>query len=200
MKRLTRHTVIGSALLLACVACTSGKGGSVPSALPSSTEPSRLLQLPVVNLADDPLSEQDGSIGPEKRRVIGEVRNGPDRIIIYTAGQKCGLATTREGDERHLSIYLLTAWPKDSNQGDKHLPFGPYLNSSATGSGGTWASISCGKDAMVVKFFAPHISGTSKYRGSLNVVKPLNAGSPISVVAGTREIREKISTALKAHS
>lgn len=196
MKRLAQHTVIGSALLLACVACTSGVGGSSPSThpSPSSSEPS-LLQLPVVNLADDPLSERDVS-SPEKSRVLGEVRNGPDRIIIYTAGQKCGLATTREGDESNLSIQVLTAWPKGSTQGSTRLPHGPYLNSSAKGSHGTWASLSCGKDAMIIKFFSPDNSKTSNYRGSLDVIKSPNTEVPVSIVVGTRETREKIAAAL----
>ncbi|MFF4950160.1 hypothetical protein [Streptomyces chattanoogensis] len=154
----------------------------------------------MVNLADDPLSEHDVSIGPEKRRVVGEVRNGPDRIIIYTTGQKCGLATTRKGDDKDLSLHVLTAWPKDRTDGTTSLPRGPYLNASGNGSRGTWASLSCGKEAMVVKFFSPAIATTSTYRGSLDVIKPPNAESPVSIVVGPRDIREKISAALKTHS
>ncbi|MFG2890275.1 hypothetical protein [Streptomyces sp. NPDC048248] len=149
----------------------------------------------MVDLADDPLPEQDSSV-----RRIGEVHNGPDRIILYTTGQKCGLATTRKGDEKRLSVNLLTAWPTDSTHGPTRLPYGPYLNSSAKGSNGTWASISCGKDAMVVKFFSPNISKTSKYRGSLDVIKPSNAENPLSIVVGTKEIRHKVSAALESHS
>ncbi|MFF4606919.1 hypothetical protein ACFY12_29830 [Streptomyces sp. NPDC001339] len=202
MKRLTGYAVIGCALLPACVACTSGEGGITPSALPSpsSAEPSRLLQLPALDLADDPLTEQDDSAHSGKRRVIGEVHNGLDRIIIYTTGQKCGLATTRKGDRKNLSVHVLTAWPKDGTHETTRLPYGPYLNSSAKGSHGTWANLSCGKDAMVMKFFSPDISKTSKPRGSLDVIQPQNTESPVSIVVGTREIREKLSAALKTHS
>lgn len=201
MKRLAQHTVIGSALLLACVACASGVGGSSPSThpSPSSAKPS-LLQLPVLNLADDPLSEQDVSTSPGGLRVLGEVRNGPDRLIIYTAGHKCGLVTTRKGDESNFSIQVLTAWPEDSTQGSASLPHGPYLNSSAKGSQGTWASLSCGKEAMIIKFFSPKISKSLNYRGSLDVIKSPNSENPVSIVVGTREVREKISAALGAHS
>ncbi|MFF8786532.1 hypothetical protein [Streptomyces sp. NPDC015125] len=202
MRRLTRHTVIGSAVLFACVACTSGEGESNPSArrTSSAAEASSLFRLPAVDLPDDPLSEQDGSTGPEKRRVIGEVRNGPDRIIVYVAGRKCGLATTREGDQRNLSLHLIDARSKDGSQGDERLPYGPYSESSATGSGGTWAALSCGKDAMVVKFFSPDLSKASKYRGSLDVIKPASAEGSVSLVVGERGIREKVRAALQAHS
>lgn len=196
MKRLTQLAAVGSTLLLACVACTSGEGGNTHSALPSPTptEPSRLLHLPAIDLADDPLPEQDTSV-----RRIGEVHNGPDRIIIYTTGQKCGLATTRKGDEKRLSINLLTEWPKDSTRGITHRPYAPYSNSSAKGSDGTWASLSCGKDAVIIKFFSPDISKTSEHRGSLDVIKPSSTGSPISIVVGTKGIRNKVSSALETH-
>lgn len=202
VRRLTQHAVVGSALLLACVACTSAEGEGNRSALPASAsaEHSRLFQLPVVNLPDDPLNEQDGSSGPEKRRVIGEVRNGADRIIVYVAGRKCGLATTREGDQKNLSLHVLDAWPKDGTQGTADLPYGPYSDTSVNGSGGTWASLSCGKDAMVVKFSSPNLSKASKYRGSLDVVKPTSAERSVSIVVGERGVREKVRAGLHSHS
>ncbi|MER0481394.1 hypothetical protein ABR737_24155 [Streptomyces sp. Edi2] len=202
MRRPIQHAVVGAALVLACVACASGEGEGKRSDLPSSAsvEPSRLLRLPVVDLPDDPLSEQDGLNGPEKRRVIGEVRNGADRIIVYVTGQKCGLATTREGDQENLSLHVLGAWPEDGTQGAVALPYGPYSHTSANGSGGTWASLSCGKDAMVVKFSSPNVSKTLKHRGSLDVVKSASAERSVSIVVGTGAIRERVRAALQDHS
>lgn len=137
---------------------------------------------------------------PEKRRVVGEVRNGDDRIIVYVAGRKCGLATTREGDQGNLSIHMRSAWPKDGAQGAEDLPYGPYSDSSSNGPGGTWASLSCGKDAMVVKFFSPNLSDTSKYRGSLDVVKSASTERPVSIVVGERGVRGKVRDALQSRS
>lgn len=201
-RRPVQHAVVGAALLLACVACASGEGEGNRSDLPSSAsvEPSRLLRLPVVDLPDDPLSEQDGLSGREERRVIGEVRNGVDRVIVYVTGRKCGLATTREGDQKNLSIHVLDAWSQEGAQGAVALPFGPYSHTSANGSGGTWASLSCGKDAMVVKFSSPHVSKTWKHRGSLDVVKQASAERSVSIVVGTGAVRERVRAALQDHS
>ncbi|MEU6325995.1 hypothetical protein ABZ851_01695 [Streptomyces sp. NPDC047049] len=154
----------------------------------------------MVGLPDDPLSEQDISMEPEKRRVVGEVRNGDDRIIVYVAGRKCGLATTRDGDQRNLSLHVISAWPKDGAQGAEGVPYGPYSDTSANGAGGTWASLSCGKDVMVVKFFSPNLSKASKCRGSLDVVKATSAERSVSIVVGERGIREKVRAALQSHS
>ncbi|MCZ1008662.1 hypothetical protein [Streptomyces lydicus] len=204
MRRLAQYqyAVVGSAVLLACVACTSGEGEGKRSALPASDSagPSRLHQLPKVDLQDDLLSEQDSLSGPEERKVIGEVRNGADRIVVYVAGRRCGLATTREGDQKNLSIHVLDTWPKDGTQGAADLPYGPYSDTSANGSGGTWASLSCGKDAMVVKFRSPNVSKELKHRGSLDVIKPTSAERSVSVVVGEKGIREKVRAALQSHS
>ncbi|MGX1755699.1 hypothetical protein ACWIG5_02060 [Streptomyces lydicus] len=132
--------------------------------------------------------------------MIGEVRNGTDRIIVYVAGRRCGLATTREGDQKSLSIHVLDAWPKGGTQGAADLPNGPYSHVSANGSGGTWASLSCGKDAMVVKFWSPNVSKELKHRGSLDVIKPTSAERSVSVVVGEKGVREKVRAALRSQS
>ncbi|MCL8013802.1 hypothetical protein [Streptomyces sp. AS02] len=196
MTRTIRCLIAGIALGLACSACTTtDKATENPSSSPTDAE---LLKLPTVDVTGDPFSELDVTPHEPSRRVIGEVHAGSERVILYTEGKKCGVVAFPSGADRKPSLQLLTAWPKNDNEGSSRLPFGPYMRTSGSGSGSTpaWAELSCSQKALVVNYSSPDASKNTKLTGSLSVSHS-NDDKSISIVVSAEEAnRKKILSAV----
>ncbi|WP_431043743.1 hypothetical protein ACQUSR_18880 [Streptomyces sp. P1-3] len=194
MSRMLRFAAIGTVLGFSCLACTSGESGTDSSAPPSLERSSRLQSSPEIALSGDPLAGQDIGVPSEKLHALAEFHKGPDRIIVYTQGEKCGLSVVSSEGER-TSLQVLAAWPKtDDAAGSSELPFGPYAMASAAGSGASrpWASLSCGKDAMVVEYTSQSAESATNVRGAISVAKTSRNRKSVSMVVGPDSVRKKI--------
>ncbi|MER5973921.1 hypothetical protein ABT112_30125 [Streptomyces sp. NPDC002055] len=190
MTKRTTALVVGVTLGLMCTACTSGEEGQ--KRVPPSPEPAALKRLPDISISGDPLAGRESGESPGTQRVLGEVHKGKARIIAYTEGDRCGVLVVNSGHTKNASINLITGWPDHKSEGSSNLPAGPYSTSSGADSEGTGrASLSCGKNAMVVQYSSDVPASVSRQRGSVTT-----ATSPgkkkISVVVAPGGIRKSM--------
>ncbi|MGE6730812.1 hypothetical protein [Streptomyces sp. NPDC059900] len=153
---------------------------------------------PEISVSGDPFAELDDARPSAERRAIGELHKGGERLIAYTEGGRCGLLVTRSGNEKGPVLSLDTAMPKSDDQGSSKMPAGPYLKSSATGSGASkpWASMSCGKNAMVIEYSSHGTGNPSKPRGSVSTAEGPEGSHSLFVAVGEEGARKKILSAL----
>lgn len=121
-----------------------------------------------------------------------------DRLIAYTEGHRCGLQVIRTDDEKHPVLSLDTAMPKSNDQGSTRFAAGPYLKSSATGSGTSkpWASMSCGRNAMVLEYSSQDAGSPSQPRGSVSAIEGPKGNKTLYVAVGDDKARKKILSSL----
>ncbi|MFH8339819.1 hypothetical protein [Streptomyces sp. AM6-12] len=194
MAQIFRKTVLGVALLLSCVACTSG-GGDGKTHESSVDQFPRLNQLKSVDASEaQNIAADEFPSDPHVPKVIGEVRKGPYRLIAYIQGDSCGLRVTDASDPKRALLHVTSAWPANDSDGSAKYPAGPYSFASAGGASGsdTWASLGCGKSAMVIGYSSRTYGPVSDQRGDVSVKK--NSEDPVAlmVVIGPRGVREKI--------
>ncbi|MEV5138928.1 hypothetical protein AB0K71_28935 [Streptomyces syringium] len=196
MTRTIRSLIIGITLSLGCVACTVGEGESAASP-PSSPQDVPLQRLEEISLEGDPLSDMDSGPKPEKRQPVGEIHMGSHRIIAYVEGRKCGLLVINSA--KGTPISLKAEWPQDADRGSSHLPAGPYRSSSASGSSASdpWASLSCGKKAMIVEYAPKASERSSAPHGSIAVANSRKSSSSF-IVVGPKDVRADILNKLSA--
>ncbi|MEU5959062.1 hypothetical protein [Streptomyces sp. NPDC047525] len=149
-------------------------------------------------MSGDPFAALDAARPSADRRAVGELRRGADRLIAYTEGHRCGLQVIRSDDEKHPVLSLDTAMPKNDDQGSNRFTAGPYLKSSATGSGASkpWASVSCGRNAMVIEYASRDTATPSKPRGSLSAIEGPKADKTLYVAVGEDKDRKKVLSSL----
>lgn len=196
MNRTVRSLAVGMALSVACVACTAGEGGSDASP-PPSPQATPLQKLDELSLSGDPMAEQDAELPVKERRPIGETRIGSNRIIAYVEGSRCGLLVI--DSKGSVSISLETQWPQDASQGSSRLPAGPYNSTSAPGTNNSdpWASLSCGKNSMIIEYTSRVPGHVSAPRGSMEVVDNSQKNhTRYFVVVGSEAVRTEISNGL----
>ncbi|MDC0773146.1 hypothetical protein [Streptomyces sp. HD] len=195
MARMIRCLIAGVTLGLVCSACTTpDTAAESPSSPPEKAE---LLKLPTVDVTGDPFSELDVTPHEPRRRVIGEVDAGSERVILYTEGRKCGLVAFPADARQKPSLQLLTAWPKNDGEGSSRLPFGPYMTASGHGSGDTpaWVELSCSRQALVVNYSPSKADQEIKHKGSLSVSRA-NDDKSLSIVVSEEANRKKILSAV----
>ncbi|MFF3765679.1 hypothetical protein ACFYYR_16545 [Streptomyces sp. NPDC001922] len=192
MTKRTTALVVGVTLGLMCTACTSGEEEQKRVPPPASPEPATLKRLPEISISGDPLAGRESGESPGTQRVLGEVYKGKARIIAYTEGDKCGVLVLNSGHKKDASINLITGWPDHRSEGSSNLPAGPYSTSSGADSEGTGrASLSCGKNAMVVQYSSDVPASVSRQRGSVTTA-PSPGKKNFSVVVAPRGIRKSI--------
>ncbi|MBB4888343.1 hypothetical protein [Streptomyces netropsis] len=190
--------IIGITLSLGCAACAAGEGESDASP-PPSPQDAPLQRLEEITLEGDPLSDMDSGPTPEKRQPVGEIHMGSHRIIAYAEGRKCGLLVINSA--KGTPISLKAEWPQNADQGSSRLPAGPYRSSSASGSSASdpWASLSCGKNAMIVEYAPKASERPSAPRGSVTVANSRKSDNSF-IVVGPKDVRADILSKLPAGS
>ncbi|MFD0547846.1 hypothetical protein ACFQ0X_00790 [Streptomyces rectiviolaceus] len=153
---------------------------------------------PEISVSGDPFSALDAARPSADRRAVGELRRGADRLIAYTEGHRCGLQVIRSDGEKHPVLSLDTAMPKNDDQGSNRFAAGPYLKSTATGSGTSkpWASMSCGRNAMVIEYSSQDTATPSKPRGSVSAIEGPKGNKTLYVAVGDDKARKKILASL----
>ncbi|MFF5130989.1 hypothetical protein ACFY41_29210 [Streptomyces syringium] len=145
------------------------------------------------------MSDLDSGPKPEKRQPVGELRMGSNRIIAYVEGRKCGLLVTNSN--KGAPISLKAEWPQDAAQGSSRLPAGPYHSSSASGSSPSdpWASLSCGKNAMIIEYVPKAPERPSAPHGSVAIADSRQSRNAV-IVVGPKAIRDDILSKLPEYS
>ncbi|MFF0197308.1 hypothetical protein ACFVZE_33930 [Streptomyces anulatus] len=201
MSHAVRMITVGVALVFSCVACAGGDGASSVPSSASPAQPTRLQDAPEISVNGHPFAALDAARPSADRRAIGDLRMGAERIMAYTEGPRCGLQVIRSNDEKHPVLSLDTAMPKNDDQGNTRFAAGPYLKSSATGSGTSkpWASLSCGRSAMVIENSSQDAGTPSKSRGSLSTIEGPKVNKTFYVAVGEDKDRKKILSSLLSH-
>lgn len=193
MAQVIRKLALGVTLSLSCIACTSGGGGAGHES--SADQFKHLSQLKSIDSREERLISDDEFPRQSKApKVIGEVRKGSYRLIAYIQGDSCGfLVADAKTSERSL-IHITSAWPRNDSEGSANYPAGPYSIASGAGVSGsrTWVSAACSKSAMVIDYSSRDRGSTSDQRGNVSIKEHRNDPGTLTVIIGSREVREKI--------
>lgn len=122
--------VFGAAFIFLLTGCESGADSD---AEPTSTgvQVTALSELEAISVADDPLADAE-SASSGTLKILAELRDGQDRIIMFANGDSCGIQVDAKGDQKANRIHLVSKWPA-GGEGSNIYPAGPY--NSASGSG-----------------------------------------------------------------
>lgn len=190
MIRTARSLAIVITLSLSAAACTAGEGDDKDASSPAPQD-APLRNLGEISLTGDPMAEIDTGPSDRRPRPVGEVRLGANRLVAYLAGARCGILVIDA--KKNTSIGLQAAWPKNSSDGSRRLPGGPYLSSSASGSphSDPWASLSCGQKSMIIEYEARRLAPASQPRGSISVEQSRNTRTSF-VAIGSKDTRTEV--------
>ncbi|THA82272.1 hypothetical protein [Streptomyces sp. A0592] len=123
--------------------------------------------------------------------ILSEVRYGRSRLIAYVTGDSCGILATPAADPEAGPIRLVSKWPAGSEGSSRH-PAGPYNSASAAGPHG-WASLLCGRNAMVIEYDPGGDGGVPVQARGETGVTPVGDRPAVSrVVVGGTEARRRI--------
>lgn len=190
MNRTVRSLAISATLSLAVTACTAGEGDDAASSSPAR-HAAPVQKLDEVALSGDPMASVDAEPSGKHARPVGEVRLGTHRVIAYVAGGKCGISVF---DSKKAEIIgLRAAWPGNGSEGSSKLPGGPYYSASGSSSTGVnpWASLSCGRNSMIIEYQSRTPVKASRLNGSVSVEASRNKRSSF-VVIGSKDVRADI--------
>ncbi|MGW1809595.1 hypothetical protein [Streptomyces sp. NPDC002078] len=199
--RTTQFVVIGIAVSLASVACSASSGGAASPTRSASAQGTPLSSLPRVDLTGKVSDTANPVLSPASSRVIAQVRSGPDYLIAYVTGHKCGLLVIRPDSPHAVQLQVTAAWPENPSEGSSRLPGGPYLTATSTSATpGTFASLYCGVNSEVIEYSSSATgpaSGVPSGIGPVSVVKPSKSGAPIIVSVGNADTRHDVTAHYK---
>ncbi|MFG2196014.1 hypothetical protein [Streptomyces sp. NPDC048639] len=200
---ITALTVAATAVAV-CAGCTKSVTPSdhAPASSRSAGEAGALGRLPEVVAADAPLAMEEIPVPAEKQRILGEVYSGGKRIIAYTGGQACGLLVLRSSTSRERVTTMKASWPTESSVGSSILPMGPYSTATSSNADdkGSWTSLSCAKDAMVIEYASDRSFRVTRTRGAVSTVRLHGRKNDLAVVVGEKSARSRIMARLTRHS
>ncbi|WP_333762588.1 hypothetical protein [Streptomyces sp. IBSBF 2390] len=123
----------------------------------------------IADIATPVLSQASG-------RLIAQVRSGPDYLLAYMTGKRCGLLALRPGSPNPVQINITVNRPAEET-GHDNLPGGPYLIATApSATTGGYVKLHCGVRSEVVEY--------SVRSDESRTANPSTVGS-VSVVSST---------------
>ncbi|WP_327364929.1 hypothetical protein [Streptomyces sp. NBC_01296] len=186
--------VFGAAFIFLLTGCESGADSD---AEPTSTgvQVTALSELEAISVADDPLADAE-SASSGTLKILAELRDGQDRIIMFANGDSCGIQVDAKGDQKANRIHLVSKWPA-GGEGSNIYPAGPY--NSASGSGPQkWVSLLCSKNAMVIEYASDKSEAPVNPRGHVTVTQVSDRPVTSRIIVGERKVREQIADGAKA--
>ncbi|MFD6115302.1 hypothetical protein ACFWG0_35125 [Streptomyces yangpuensis] len=185
MARIEKALVVGAALLLVIVGCDDGAGSGADS--PSSGVQNKpLSDLESISIADDPLADTDGPV-----RIVSEVQYAHGRLIAYVKNESCGIVAISTQDSKEEKIDLASEWPR-GDEGSNTYPAGPYNSVSGAGGPKTWASMLCGKSAMVIEYATGQAGAPGQSRGQTAVTQVPGQPTTSRIIVGAPGTRDQI--------
>ncbi|MEU5069191.1 hypothetical protein AB0G95_34700 [Streptomyces virginiae] len=185
MARIEKALVVGAAFLLLLTGCDDGAGSDADSP-PSDARRVPLSELESISIADDPLTDTGGAV-----RILAEVPYEHGRLIAYVKSGSCGIVATSTRDAKREKIALSSEWPS-GDEGSNTLPAGPYNSASGAGGTDTWASLLCGKNAMVIDYTASQAGAPGQSRGQTSVAQVPGQPTTTRTIVGAPETRHEI--------
>ncbi|MEV8534725.1 hypothetical protein [Streptomyces sp. NPDC051211] len=154
-----------------------------------------IVALPTINISGDPLADLGDSLAGKTPKILAEVYSGSKRLVMYTGGDACGFTTITEDGSQVSPIHLSSTWP---SKGEGHTDYsaGPYNTASGSGDSTAWASMACGKNAMVIEYSPRIPMEVSRARGQVTIER--KPGHPLTLVliVGETKVREEIASHL----
>ncbi|AQT70395.1 hypothetical protein [Streptomyces sp. fd1-xmd] len=184
MARIEKALVVGAALLLLIAGCDGGAGSDADSSRGSHNVP--LSDLESISIADDPLTDTDGPV-----RILSEIRYEHGRLIAYVKGESCGIVAASGQDAEGEKIDLTSEWPR-GDEGSNTYPAGPYNSVSGAGGAKTWASMLCGRNAMVIEYSASQAGAPGQSRGQTAVAQVPGQPTTSRIIVGAPGTRDQI--------
>ncbi|MFF8264990.1 hypothetical protein [Streptomyces virginiae] len=145
-----------------------------------------LSDLESISIEDDPLTDTGGAV-----RILAEVPYEHGRLIAYVKNDSCGIVATSTHDAKEEKIALSSEWPH-GDEGSNTLPAGPYNSASGAGGTNTWASLLCGKNAMVIEYTANQAGAPGQSRGQTAVAQVPGQPTTSRIIVGAPETRHEI--------
>ncbi|UXY33317.1 hypothetical protein [Streptomyces albidocamelliae] len=162
---------------LTALACSPSPDGATHPARSEASQAAPLKALPKINMAGQIANIATPVLSQVSGRLIAQVRSGPDYLLAYTTGKKCGLLALRPGSPNPVQINITENWPAAKETGHGNLPGGPYLIATApSATTGGYVKLHCGAHSEVVEY--------SVRSDETHTAKPSTVGS-ISVVSST---------------
>ncbi|WP_328961148.1 hypothetical protein [Streptomyces virginiae] len=177
--------VVGAALILLFTGC-EGSDSPDPESPSVGTRVSPLAELHTISAAGDPLADVQGAV-----RVLAELQYTQSRLIAYSNGESCGILVLADNDSKGKRIHLVSKWPAEGD-GSNVYPAGPYNSASGAGDAGTWASMLCSKNAMVIEYAPGEEGGPKQSRGQIAVTSVPNDRATSRIVIGDSGARRQI--------
>ncbi|WP_449480042.1 hypothetical protein [Streptomyces avidinii] len=193
MVRKIRSLVLGAALVLSLQGCHQAGDAPDRGAEKSAAAPLiPLSEITSIAIADDPLAEAS-----EQPKILAEVEGDQHRVIVYATQDSCGLFIASHADPKSADIHLVSNWPSGSEGSDAHAA-GPFNAVSGAGGSALWASMMCGRHAVVVEYTCDQSEGRSQVRGNVSTEQVSDHPSTLRVVVGGSRARELITERVKA--
>ncbi|KOV13289.1 hypothetical protein ADK90_38340 [Streptomyces sp. XY413] len=145
-----------------------------------------LSDLESISLADDPLADSSGAV-----RILSEVQYEHGRLIAYVKNDSCGIVATSTHAAQKEKIALSSEWPR-GDEGSNTLPAGPYNSASGAGGTNTWASMLCGKNAMVIEYTAGQAGAPGQSRGQTAVTQVPGQPKTSRIIVAAPNTRDEI--------
>ncbi|MGW5852492.1 hypothetical protein ACWFQ8_31970 [Streptomyces sp. NPDC055254] len=190
MARHMQTLVFGAAFILLLAGCESG-------GTPDGESPSKgigiipLAEMETISVADDPLADMDGPI-----KILSELKFGQERLIAYVRNDSCGILATSKNQPTVNQIHLVSKWPS-GGEGSNRYPQGPYNSASGVGDPKIWASLLCGKNAMVIEYSSGHPGAPEQARGPVTVAQVTHHPVTSRIIVGDPVARQQIEGPLK---
>ncbi|MFJ3975941.1 hypothetical protein [Streptomyces sp. NPDC090021] len=184
MARIAKTLVVGAAFLLLLTACDGADSRADSPSSDSRRVP--LSDLESISIADDPLADSGGAV-----RILSEVKYERGRLIAYVKSESCGIVATSTHDAQEEKIVLSSEWPR-GDEGSNTLPAGPYNSASGAGGTNTWASLLCGKNAMVIEYSAGQAGGPGQSRGQTAVGQVPGQPKTSRIIVAAPDTRDEI--------
>ncbi|MEU6210844.1 hypothetical protein ABZ891_13115 [Streptomyces sp. NPDC047023] len=144
------------------------------------------MELEPISIADSPLAGADGAV-----RIVSEVPYPNGRLIAYVKEGACGIFATSAQDSNEEKIDLASEWPR-GDEGSNTNPAGPYNKVSGAGGPKTWASMLCGKSAMVIEYATGQAGAPGPGRGHTTVAQLPGRPATSRIIVGAPDIRDRI--------
>ncbi|MFB6513103.1 hypothetical protein ACFCXF_14435 [Streptomyces virginiae] len=176
---------VGAALILLVTGC-EGSGSPDPESPSVGTRVSPLAELNPISVAGDPLAEVQGAV-----KILAELQYTQSRLIAYANSDSCGILVLADNESKGKRIHLVSKWPAEG-EGSNVYPAGPYNSASGAGGTGTWASVLCSRNAMVIEYAPGEEGGPKESRGQVAVTSVPNDPGTSRIIVGDPGARQQI--------
>ncbi|MGP3691295.1 hypothetical protein ACTVZO_42680 [Streptomyces sp. IBSNAI002] len=185
MARKEQTLAIGAAFIFLLAGCESSESSETPS--PNHSHSTSLADLETVAVTGDPLADTAGPV-----KIIAELQYGTKRLVAYVNNDSCGILTDSNTDPTTANrIHLVSKWPAPG-EGSNSFPAGPYNSASGFGGPKSWASLLCGKNAMVIEFVSGEDSAPEQLRGQVAVTQVTSSPPTSRIIIGEPAVRKEI--------